>query len=67
MGTTNIYDPIKYAINIDWKKNGHKRIFMLTDGVVDDNRDELIEITKGTNSLKFYTFGIGDDCDMELV
>ena len=43
LGRTNILDPIKFAIDMEWKRNGHKRIFMLTDGAVDNDRDELIE------------------------
>ena len=39
---------------------------MLTDGMVDNKRD-VINKSVGTNSMKFYTFGIGDGCDKELV
>ena len=71
MGTTNIMDPVREAINISdgyqWKKDGHKRIFLLTDGFIDGRKEDLIEITRGTNKMRFYTFGIGDDCDKDLV
>ena len=40
---------------------------MLTDGFVMGQREELLEITKGTNKMRFYTFGIGDGCDKDLV
>ena len=64
-------DPVKEAINISdgvqWKKDGHKRIFLLTDGFIDGRKEDLLEITRGTNKMRFYTFGIGDDCDQDLV
>ena len=43
-----------------------KRIFMLTDGMV-DNKQQVIEKSTGTNDMKFYTFGFGDGCDKDLV
>ena len=54
MGSTNIIDPIKFAISINWRKNwwkneDQKRIFMLTDGWVDSDREGLIKVSKGTN------------------
>ena len=72
MGATNIIEPVREAINMHedgkWTNNGHKRIFMLTDGFVGSrDKEELLEITIGTSNRRFYTFGIGDDCDKDLV
>ena len=72
MGSTNIMDPVKEAISISegdgkFTKYGQKRIFLLTDGFIDGKVEDLLEITRGTNRMRFYTFGIGDDCDKNLV
>ena len=56
--------PIEHAIAMQWPNQ--KRIFMLTDGMV-DNKIEVIKRSKGTNMMKIHAFGIGDGCDKKLV
>ena len=63
-GGTNILRPIEHAISMQWPNQ--KRIFMLTDGMV-DNKLQVIERSKGTHNLRIHTFGIGDGCDKQLV
>ena len=63
-GGTNILKPIEHAIAMQWPNQ--KRIFMLTDGMV-DNKLQVIERSKGTNNMKIHAFGIGDGCDKQLV
>ena len=72
MNGTNILDPIKKAFNmkISKDKNGEdvpKRIFMLTDGCV-NNEYEIIEYIKrnAPASSKVYTYGVGNGCSRVL-
>ena len=44
-----------------------KRIFLLTDGMVNDP-DEVINLARICNdSIRTHTFGIGDGCDLRMV
>ena len=54
------------AVSLD-VGNRKKRIFLLTDGQV-DNTSKIIEFAKNNNKItKIHTFGIGDGCDRKLV
>ena len=49
------------------KKISHSRIFLLTDGEV-QNRDSCISRAKtGNEEIRLHTFGIGGQCDKEMV
>ena len=54
------------AVSLDIGKR-NKRIFLLTDGDV-ENSLQIIKYVKNNNKItKIHTFGIGDDCDKDLV
>jgi hypothetical protein len=43
------------------------RIFLLTDGQV-ENRDQVIQkCLTGRDSVRVYTFGLGSGCDVDMV
>ena len=56
--------PITKAKELPWQ--GQKRIFLLTDGQV-GNRQDVINISHASYSMRMHSFGIGDDCDQRLV
>ena len=61
MGGTEILSPIEASINLKLKKQ--KRIFLLTDGEV-QNSEEIVTFIKENNHLaRVHTFGIGSGCD----
>ena len=61
MGGTEILSPIEASINLKLKKQ--KRIFLLTDGEV-QNAEEIVTFIKENNHLaRVHTFGIGSGCD----
>lgn len=77
---TNILNPIKMAFRAKVAQGVKKRIFMLTDGSVPDSA-EMVKIDgkpqtfysyikntcQGTDDVKVFTFGIGDECSKQLV
>jgi len=72
MNGTNILDPIKHAFEMksSLDANGNdvpKRIFMLTDGCV-NNEYEIIEYIKmnAPASSKVYSYGVGSGCSRVL-
>ena len=70
LGGTEIYQPLEYAINeITAPTIFKKKIFLLTDGDVSqpDKVIELAKISSKGNSCNIHTFGIGQDCSVELV
>ena len=61
MGGTEILSPIEASINLKLKKQN--RIFLLTDGEV-QNAEEIVTFIKENNHLaRVHTFGIGSGCD----
>ena len=66
-GGTDILTPINMAFTLDTTIHGplKKRIMLLTDGEV-ANRDVVIELAKNEAAIT-HTFGIGSQCDKELV
>ncbi len=69
MGGTEILEPLELAKQ--QFKNGdnikHVRIFLLTDGEV-QNRNEVIAAAKtGNDEIRIHTFGIGGACDKDMV
>ncbi len=60
MGGTNIYEPIKAAINSPIVSESPKIIFLLTDGSV-GNSDQIIKLVKdNTDRARTFTVGIGN-------
>jgi hypothetical protein len=69
-GGTNIYEPMKSAINLKLTdKDMQKRIFLLTDGAVGQPEEIVKLIDSNCNSAmcKVFTFGIGNGCSEYLV
>lgn len=66
MGGTNILRALKVAFNL---KTGSrfKRIFLLTDGEVDNVGKIVNVVKKNNNKARVHTFGIGSDCDRNLI
>jgi uncharacterized protein with von Willebrand factor type A (vWA) domain len=65
-GGTNILDPLKRATELDIG-NRKRRIFLLTDGEV-DNKDQVIaQARKHSEKSRVHAFGIGNGCDRELI
>ncbi|CDW91779.1 UNKNOWN [Stylonychia lemnae] len=66
MGGTEIYKPLEFAIQSITTKL-QKRIFMLTDGAV-ENRQRVIELAeKCPFDIRIHSIGVGRDCDVKLV
>lgn len=64
-------NPLKDLIENAQKTIGRKyestRVFLLTDGQV-SNTDSIVECaSKARDEVRVHTFGIGDDCDKQLV
>ena len=67
MGGTDIMKPLTSAFSHPCDKGYAKKIFLLTDGEV-QNASEVIELTKKFSShAQVHTFGIGNDCSKHLV
>ncbi|CDW74212.1 UNKNOWN [Stylonychia lemnae] len=66
MGGTSLYEPLNHAIN-DIKTTLNKRIFMLTDGEVDNKQVVLDLAASCPFDIRIHTIGVGLDCDVELV
>ena len=65
-GGTDILKPLKEAIELDVGKR-QKRIFLLTDGQ-DENSEKIVNyILINNTKARFYTFGLGDECDKQLL
>ena len=72
-GGTNIYQPMNYLIN-KYLQGYHpsdikisKKLFLLTDGEV-DNPEMVIDLaSKNADNVKIHSFGIGSDCSIQLV
>ncbi|CDW72326.1 UNKNOWN [Stylonychia lemnae] len=66
MGGTEIFKPLEFAIKSIQTKL-QKRIFMLTDGEV-DNREKVIQLAgQCPFDIRIHSIGIGRDCDVRLV
>ena len=65
-GGTNILEPLKEA-QTHFRDNKHARIFLLTDGQV-NNRDAVInQAGEHSDEIRVFTFGLGEGCDEHLV
>ena len=66
MGGTEILDPLMLCSDLD-VPNREKKIFLLTDGEV-DNKQQIFEyIRLHKEIMRIHTFGIGSGCDKELI
>jgi hypothetical protein len=65
-GGTDILTPMMKAVELD---TGHrqKRIFLLTDGQVNNNTEILNYASVCRDTARFHTFGIGSDCSKQLI
>ena len=68
LGGTSILPPLERAVALNCGKK-QKRIFLLTDGEVDSyERLNIINYARKSNEkARIHTFGIGRDCDRDLV
>ena len=69
LGGTNIYDPLKniYEDKIYDNIKLNKKIFLLTDGAI-ENRENTLELIKKNNSrFNIYAIGIGNGFDEYLI
>ena len=65
LGGTDILKPMQYGMNTNYPRE--KRMFLLTDGEV-NNPDKVIQLAKeNADSVKIHSFGIGSDCSRKLV
>ena len=65
LGGTNIIDPLIRAQE-DFQSDLKKRIFILTDGAVDNPARVIDQVKLHNDRIRVMSFGIGD-CDSDLV
>ena len=65
-GGTDILTPMMKAVELD-TGNKQKRIFVLTDGQVNNNTEIINYATVCRDAARFHTFGIGSDCSKQLI
>ena len=67
MGGTEIFEPIKFAIDMKIDQSYSKKVFLLTDGGV-SKPENVIELIKDhSDKVKVHTFGLGSGVDKNLV
>lgn len=66
MGGTEILDPLMLCSDLD-VPNREKKIFLLTDGEVDNKKEIFEYIRLHKDIMRVHTFGIGSGCDKELI
>lgn len=67
MGGTEIFAPLKYSVNELSKHQKETRIFLLTDGDV-NNPEKVIDLANTRNdNIRIHTFGIGSGCNKHMV
>ena len=49
------------------KKSVQKRIFLLTDGMVNNPEEVVAQAGICNENIRVHTFGIGDGCDKSMV
>lgn len=66
LGGTDILSPLNSALK-DYPNNLNKRIFILTDGEI-NNSEEVVKLANDFNEqARIFSFGLGDSCDKNLV
>ena len=67
MGGTNILDPLTEAIKNLAPNHKETRIFLLTDGQVEDRVKVIATADTKNDNIRVHTFGIGYGCDRNMV
>lgn len=67
LGGTEIYSPLKEALNSANINQYPKNIFILTDGEVSDVVNILTLIAENNDLSKVYTIGVGNGCSREII
>jgi Ca-activated chloride channel family protein len=71
IGGTNIEDALKYVIHQKGVSNRPNVVLFITDGkptINETNEDKLVDLVKKRKeSVKIFTFGIGDDINTHLL
>jgi hypothetical protein len=68
-GLTNIFGPVKHAVDLIHSQSGHSTgqlvpyIFLFTDGCVQDERDICNYVLTGATDIRMNTLGIGLHCN----
>jgi hypothetical protein len=67
MGGNNLIEPL--SLVIDRLATYHKevRVFLLTDGRENNPEEPIQKASKKKENTKIHTFGIGNDCDIDMV
>ena len=67
MISTEILEPLSHAI--DDLAPGHKevRIFLLTDGEIDDKEKVIEKCNTGSDKIRIHTFGIGSGSKISVL
>jgi hypothetical protein len=67
MISTEILEPLSHAIDDLAPDHKEVRIFLLTDGEIDDKEKVIEKCNTGSDKIRIHTFGIGSGCDKDLV
>ena len=67
LGGTEIYNPIKIALEFENIKNYPRNIFLLTDGCVSDSISIYDIIKRNTHKGFVHSLGIGDGCSSSFI
>ena len=69
MGCTYLKGGLEHIIHLARKSKKKTRVFIITDGYLFDKEEclHLIEESANEFDIKYFSLGIGDECDEELV
>ena len=69
MGCTYLKDALEHIIHLGRKSKKKTRVFIITDGCPFDKEECLHLIEKSANEfdIKYFSLGIGNECDEGLV
>ena len=69
MGCTNLKEALEHIRDISMKSTLKTRVFVITDGALFDTREclDLIEETVNLLDIRYFSLGIGNGCDENLV
>ena len=78
MGGTRIAEPLAWAQTMTnlsgtsekqklYEQNLQRRIFILTDGAVENPQEVIEQAGKVKDQARIHTFGVGDNCDKKMV
>ena len=67
MGGTEILMPLSVSIDTLAEHAKETRVFLLTDGQVDNREKVIAYALTGRDNIKIHTFGIGSGCDYGMV